>query len=284
MKQYLNFRYSRRIVSDYSLSHTFGQIFKKIEIGFFILLSLLFIVLSKNTKNFADNISFFFIEVTSPVVAITSFPFNTTVELLTNFEELVSAKEDNEKLKEENEKLKALLVKTIDIKSENDELRNLIKLVEEKKSDFVAAHVVGRTQGLFSQKIFLDKGKSANIAEGDVVAGTLGLIGRVVDVRDDESRLMLPIDANSRIPIVTTNARARAVLAGNNSNEMQLLYLAKNHGIEIGDTVFTSGDGDAMLPGILVGTVTKVDGKYVGVEMAEDIANVETVSVLQFRK
>lgn len=284
MKQYLNFRYSRRIVSDYSLSHTFGQIFRKIEIGFFIFLSLLFIVLSKTNKNFSDNISFFFIEVSSPIVQVVSFPFNATVSLLTNFEELISAKKNNEILKEENDKLRATIVKTIDIKNENTELKNIIKLVEEKKSEFVIAHVVGRTQGLFNQRIFLDKGKSANIAEGDVVAGTIGLIGRVVDAQEDKSRLMLPTDANSRIPVTATNARARAVLAGNNSNVMQLLYLSKNHGIQVGDTIFTSGDGDAMLAGILVGTVTTVEEKFVGVEMAEDIANVETVSVLQFRK
>ncbi len=280
MKQYLNFNYSK--VSSYSLQYHFLQIFHKIELIFFVALSIIFLVASKVSDNFAKDTSYIFIDISMPIVKISAFPFNTVINLLTNFQELIDAKKENESLKAEVAQLQALSIKTININNENDELKNILKFVIPRSTNYKIARVIGRSQGLFSRKLFINEGKNGGINEGDVVTGTIGLIGRIADIEDDKSRLMLPTDANSHIPIVASKARARGILAGTNSNAMEILYLSKRHGIKIGDMIFTSGDGDILPPGLLIGVVTDVDGTSVEVKMAEDINNADIVTVVKY--
>lgn len=280
MKQYLNFNHKN--ISNYSLQHHFGQLFKKVELVFFILLSVIFLVTSKVNKNFTDSVSFAFVDISLPVVKIAAFPFNTAINLLINFQELIDAKKENALLKEENNKLRALEIESLNFNNENQELKNMLKFVVPRSAHYVVAKIAGRSHGLFNQNLFLNVGKDRKIQEGNIVTGAVGMIGRVVDVADDKSRLMLVTDPGSRIPIIASKARARGVLVGNNNNLMEIIYLSKNHQIKLGDLIFTSGDGDTLPPGILIGVVRKVDKQYVGVEMIEDINNADIVTVMQY--
>ena len=280
MKQYINFNYSN--ISNYSLQHHFGQLFKRIELIFFIVLSLVFLATSKANKNITDDVSFAFVGVSLPVVKFAAFPFNTIINLLINFQELIDAKKENISLKEENNKMRALFVKAINTNNENQELKNLLQFVVPKSAHFVVAKISGRSHGLFNQNLFIDSGTNRDIAEGSMVTGAIGMIGRVIDVVEDKSRLMLVTDPSSRIPVIASKARARGVLIGTNNNLMEILYLSKHHQIKVNDMIFTSGDGDILPPGILIGVVRKVDGLYVGVEMIEDINNADIVTVMKY--
>lgn len=264
------------------MQHHFGQIFRKVELILFTFLSIIFLVTSKVNENFTRNFSYLFVDISLPIIKVTSFPFNTAISLLTNFQELVNAKHENKKLKEENDRLRSFYIKAINISNENEELKDILRFVIPRSTNYEVAKVTGRTHGLFNQKLFLNKGSADGIKEGSVVTGSLGLIGRVVDIKENKSRLMLPTDSNSRIPVLASKARARGVLVGNNSSRMEILYLSKHHQIKVGDMIFTSGDGDVLPPGLLIGVVTKVDRFYVAVEMAEDISNADIVTVMQY--
>lgn len=280
MKQYINFNYSN--ISNYSLQHHFGQLFKRIELIFFIALSLVFLVTSKAHKNITDDVSFAFVGVSLPIVKFAAFPFNTIINLLINFQELIDAKKENISLKEENNKMRTLYVKAININNENQELKNLLQFIVPKSAHFVVAKISGRSHGLFNQNLFIDSGTNHDIAEGSIVTGAIGMIGRIVDITENKSRLMLVTDPSSRIPVIASKARARGVLIGTNNNLMEILYLSKHHQIKVNDMIFTSGDGDLLPPGILIGVVRKVDGSYVGVEMIEDINNADIVTVMKY--
>jgi rod shape-determining protein MreC len=92
----------------------------------------------------------------------------------------------------------------------------------------------------------------------------------------------LVTDANSRIPIIASKSRVRGILSGNNSLLMEVLYLQKNHAIRAGDWIFTSGDGDTLPPGLLIGVVEKVDVGYATVEMVENINNADIVTIMDY--
>ena len=103
MKPYLNFSQTK---SNYSLQHNFTLIFRKIELVFFCFLCVIFLITSKLNKDFTDNVSMGFVSVSLPVVKFAAFPFNATINLLTNFSDLVDAKKENIALKEEIDKLR----------------------------------------------------------------------------------------------------------------------------------------------------------------------------------
>lgn len=280
MKQYLKFERSR--INNYSLQHHFVTIFKRVELAFFIFLSLLFLTLSSISVNFKNSTSYFFVDISMPCVNAVAFPFNFTLNMLTNFKEIVNAKKENVKLRQENEKMRLLLIDAINVENENQELRGVLKYVIPKSTNYKMAKITGRVYGAFTQQLFLEARHDIKLENGSAALGNVGLIGRVVDAVDNRGRLLLPIDASSHIPIVASKSRARGVMVGNGSHLMEIEYLSHNHGIEVGEFIFTSNDGETLPPGILVGIVKEVSGNYVAVEMAQDIINVDTTTIVEY--
>ncbi len=259
MKQYLNFSSNR---TNYSFKHSFDLVFKKIETLFFGILCFILLISSKLDSDFSKDVSFTFVSISIPIVKFSAFPFNTIINLFTDFHELIDAKKENETLKEELTKLRRFYIESLNVHQENKELRNILSFVTSKSSSFKVARVIGRSHQIFNQKLFIDAGKNRGMKEGSIVVGSQGIIGRIAEVGDDKSRVILVTDASSRIPVLTSKSRIRGILAGNGSSLMEILYLPKNETVEAGDLVFTSGDGDTLPPGLLVGVVKKSDKDY----------------------
>lgn len=279
MKQYLNFS---RTSANYSVKHSFNLVLKKIETVLFSFLCVIFLITSRLNSDFSKDVSFAFVSVSIPVVKFAAFPFNTAINLLTGFHELVDAKKENKVLKEELVKLRSFYISSLNIHQENKELRNVLNFVSSKSSNFKVARIIGRSHQMFNQQTFIDAGKNRGIKEGSIVTGDRGVIGRIAQVGEDKSRLILATDATSRIPIITSKARARGILAGNSSGLMEILYLPKSHEIKEGDWVFTSGDGDTLPSGLLIGVVKKADTESASVAMVEDVSEVDIVTIMDY--
>ena len=280
MKQYLN--YTVKGASTPSFKHSFLLVFKKIETVLFSFLCILFLVLSRAQSNFIDNLSFFIVETSLPIVNISALPFNTAINLTTNFRELVSAKKENKKLRNELNELRSFYIDSINIREENKELRQVLNFVSLKSSNFKVAKIIGKAHGVFNKVVYIDAGKNRDIKQGSIVTGNHGVIGRVAKVGEDKSKLILLSDPTSHIPVLASKARARGILVGNNAGLMEILYLPKDHTIVQGDWIFTSGDGDTLPSGLLVGIVDKVTQDYVGVKMVEDVSNVDIVTIIDY--
>lgn len=289
MKHYLQFNKgrlnkgrSKKSHISYNLRHNCTLIFKKMEFVFFCHLCVVFLISSKVNEDFSRKFSLVFINISLPVINLVALPFNVTIDLLTNFKDLVNARENNETLKLENEKLQSFYINSLNISRENSELKKTLRFIAPKSSHYKVAHVNGRSHKAFSQILYIDVGENVGIKEGSIVSGNYGAIGRIDEVFEDKSRLILATNANSRIPIITSKSRVRGILAGSNSSVMDILYLQKDHAIEVGDWVFTSGDGDSLPSGILIGVVKKVGESYAKVELVENISNTDVVTIMEY--
>jgi rod shape-determining protein MreC len=249
---------------------------------FFIFLCIICLIASKINRDFNNKISNGFIAISTPIIKIISLPINSSIDLVVNFNKLAMAKKENIQLKEELFKLQNYYLTSLAIHQENQELRSALNFVKSKTENYKIARVIGISHQAFDQKLFIDSGKSRNIKEGQIIAGNRGVIGRVAEVFEDKSRILLLTDSSSRIPIIASRARNRGILAGNNSGLMEILYLPKNHQINIGDKIFTSSDGDAIPPGLLIGVVKKIDKNSVYVSGIEDINSLNIVTIIDY--
>jgi rod shape-determining protein MreC len=240
------------------------------------------LVVSKVDHDFSRDVSSVFVNISLPVAKFAAFPFNVAFSLVTDFGELVRAKEENQNLKEELEKLRSFYIKSLNIHQENKDLREMLQFVSSKSANFKVAQIIGRSRPLFNQKIFIDAGEDRGLKEGEIITGKRGVIGRVAEVYENKSHIFLLNDAISRIPVITSQARAKGILAGNGSGMMEILYLPKNHNIQVGEMIFTSGDGDTLPPGLLAGVVSKVNKDSVLVSMVEDVNNADLVTILVY--
>ena len=268
--------------SNLIIQHSFNLVFRKIETIFFIILSVIFLITSKINHDFSSKISNIFITISTPIIKIISFPVNGSIDLIVNFGELATAKKENIKLREELFKLQNYYLTSLAIHQENKELRSALNFVKSKTENYKVARIIGMSHQAFDQKLLIDSGKSRDIKEGQIIAGNRGVIGRVSEVFEDKSRILLLTDSSSRIPIIASRARNRGILAGNNSGLMEILYLPKNHQIAVGDKIFTSSDGDTVPPGLLIGVVKKIDKNSVYVSGIEDINSLNIVTIIDY--
>ena len=195
------------------------------------------------------------INVTAPILDALSRPIATAVTAYHHMTGLVDAYDENLTLKAEIARLKALDQSSAKLTAENAILRDLAHFVPDGAVNFVSARVVGEGGGPFVRSVLINAGARDGLARDQAVVTGDGLVGRLTDVGDRASRVLLLTDLNSRAPVVIEETRERAILAGDNSDRPSLAYLPPDARVSSGQRVVTSGNGGVLPPGLPIGTV-----------------------------
>ena len=117
-----------------------------------------------------------------------------------------------------------------------------------------------------------------NIQKGDAALTSKGLIGRVIEVYKKYSRVLLINDINSKIPVRVGKQNVKAIISGNNSDKIDLLYFKENTPINDSDLVYTSGDGGFFNPGIPVGVVKQDEESFYIVPL-NDLSQIQYINI-----
>ena len=160
-------------------------------------------------------------------------------------------------LKKENEELKNNRSKSDFLEMENTQLRKLINEQIESETNLVSARVMLDEQSPYLNSFVINIGANKEIKNGMAVLDGKFFIGRIVDVNFFSSRILLVTDLNSKIPIISEPSGNHAILSGHGDSQPTLEYLSKNHQIQNGDKIYTSGKEGIFAPGISIGEVKK---------------------------
>ena len=188
-------------------------------------------------------------------------------------------------LETENLKLKlrvAYLQKTKQItsnlQSENRALRKILNVTKDVKRNFVTAKVIGMSNSPYASSALLQSGGKNGIKLDNIVRGRSGLIGRISEVSENYSTVLLVNDHNSRIPVIAGSSKVKGIIA-RQGNGLKIIHLEEDHKLAVGETIYTSGDGKIFPKGIPVATVVKVDDNTAFVETIERFNKIEFVVI-----
>ena len=137
-------------------------------------------------------------------------------------------------------------------------LQQLLGFKQQYVGKTVAAQVVGTGGGDQSRMLVLDKGASNGLKPDMAVITPDGVVGKIRDVFERSSQVLLLNDPSSGAGVVLTTIRSRGILRGTASGGLQIGNLLPDERIKPGEPVITSG-GDRIFPrGLSVGIVTSV--------------------------
>lgn len=196
-----------------------------------------------------------------------------------------SSDAETERLRSENAQLKEQLVDHKELQQENERLRKLISFSAQRDEKMVTAQVIGVDATSWFRSITIDRGSSDLIREGMAVVSAYGVVGRVVTCTPHSSRVLLLVDASSKLSTLIERTRARAICRGD-GDSMNLDYLPLTDDVQVGDLLVTSGLGGGFPKGLIVGAVSRVDKRGYGmfqtvkVEPAVDFEHLEEVLVI----
>ncbi len=219
----------------------------------------------------------------APLLDLASRPVDTINGVAEALREMADLRAENALLRRENDRLRNWQAVAQQLEAENTALRRLTQAIPEPGLRFVTARVIGDPGGAFARSVLVHAGARDGVAKGQAAITSAGLAGRVAAAGNQSARVLLLTDINSRIPVVVGKGRDRAILAGDNTAQPKLLYMAPGVSAERGDQVVTSGHGGAFPPGLPVGVVSQVGEGGLRVEPFADWAHIEYLRLADYQ-
>ena len=132
-------------------------------------------------------------------------------------------------------------------------------------------------------------GKKDGIEEKMTVIADEGLVGYVMSVSENTSKIRTIIDTSSSISCLMSTNKESIVCKGTleNNTELKAMYIPTDANLIQGDSVDTSGLGGIYPKGIHVGTVKKIISsknvidRYAIIDTAVDFNKLNTVLVIK---
>lgn len=196
------------------------------------------------------------IDTLAPVLDAVSRPLEFAGQIVNSVSSYFSLRTENKRLLAANAQLTQWQNAALALEQENRELRALLNYRPEPALSYITARVIADAGGAFVRSLVITAGKQDGVREGMAAMTGDGLIGRVIEVGDWSSRILLITDVNSRIPVMLSEGGDHAILAGDNAPEPRLLYLPPDADVKIGARVVTSGHGGVFPPNLAVGVVS----------------------------
>lgn len=174
--------------------------------------------------------------------------------------DLFRLRDENAELRERLEDLQARNQSFTDLERQNAELRDLLGMQEQQRfEETVVARVVALAPSNYEWTVTLDAGRAEGVERNMVVVNGSGLVGRVVQVTEHASRVLLAIDPNFSASVRTAADAEVGSIDGRGGNLMVFRPLDPEAPVAVGDEVVTNRYDYGIFPsGIPVGTVESV--------------------------
>jgi rod shape-determining protein MreC len=218
----------------------------------------------------------------APVLEVMSRPASAIASMVGAIHDLAALRAENVRLTEENARLLHWQTVARELDNENRALRTQMNFMPDPGAAFITARVIGDSGGAFFHSMLLNAGSRDGVRKGQAVIAGEYLVGRIVEVGAQSSRILLLTDINSHIPVMIENSRTKAILEGDNSDFTRLKYMVSNSNAALGARVVTSGHGGAFPPGLPVGVIASVQDGIWRVEPYIHRNQLEYVTVIDY--
>ncbi len=143
--------------------------------------------------------------------------------------------------------------------AENVRLRQLLNGKDMLQDKVLIAELMGVSPNPLSHVIMINRGSREGVYEGQPVLDAFGLMGQVVEVDEDSSRVLLISDSTHAIPVQVNRNGVRAIAEGTGDlNRLSLRHVSINADIREGDILVSSGLGERFPVGYPVAEVEQV--------------------------
>lgn len=184
-----------------------------------------------------------------------------------NLKNIAKLKEENESLKKQIAQLEEENRNYLEIIGRTDYLKNEAKLLDKTSFNLISAQIAGKEPGNWFDRFTIDKGLKDGIKKGSTVVQGIeieqntvieGIVGRVVDVGPNWSKVVTVVDEISSISFKVLRTQDGGIMSGSIDGEISGYLFDNKADIIKGDKLFTSGLGGAFVKDIYIGEVDEV--------------------------
>jgi rod shape-determining protein MreC len=204
--------------------------------------------------------------------------------------ELRRASVENQKLRAQVEQMQTELRDTRQKAAQTDRLEKLLNLTQQSSYQTVTAQVIARDPSVWFDSLSIDKGRWAGVEINMPVVTSDGIVGRVVSTGPLNSQVMLVTDEKSGAGAIvgqlgTSNAMGSIKGMGENGL-LDMRYVSSLEKVQMGDTVYTTGQDGVYPAGLTVGQVVEIhpgSPQTIHIRPSAGLDRLKEVTVLQYR-
>ena len=210
---------------------------------------------------------------------IVSIPGNIISPMFVTIQNHFEIYDEHKLLKLKLEQLTNQQNKISYLKTENEKLKRAIDDSNIYSYSTVTSKVLVDKESPYLKSVILNKGFRDGFKKGMPVLKGSYFIGRITEVNYLSSRVLLINDLNSKIPIIIEPNGYQAIMSGNGQNHALLDFLPKEHQLEVGNLVYTSGTDGIFQPGVPIGKVEFNEGEL-QVKFFSDLSQLYFINVI----
>ncbi len=166
----------------------------------------------------------------------------TATSIFSTINDIEQLRQQNEDLTRRIQEVEAENQRLQSLAAENAQLAALLEVRSSLAYDTVAAEVLNRLTTEQERVISIDRGTDAGIALDDPVLAEGGaLVGRVIEVGPNFSRVLLINDTRTNVAGLIETSRALGDIHGNGERPLQMTNIPATDEVTLGESVVTAG-------------------------------------------
>lgn len=271
-----------------------GSFFKNRPLWITLIVVIILIVLIGTTSG-SRNASFPESAAGSVLAPVENFINGITISVSHFFERIFvpsDAEKENETLQEQVLQLQEQVQQLEEAERENERLKGLLNSAENLQGyKPVVASITAMDPSNYFDMFTINAGRNQGIQKDMAVTDGYGVVGRIVEVGANYSKVMTIMDARSSISALVERTRDKGVVKGDavlakDAGLCQIYYLPFDTDLVPGDVIITSGMGGVFPKGMVIGEVAEVSRetsnseKNATIKPAADFRHLEEVMVL----
>ena len=237
----------------------YGLFFSLLAVIAGTIIGLFLLVISLVAPKTFEGIRGAALDVTGPVASALHEVAATAEGLVTGADDYWDAARQNGELKRERRALMQRMVEARAIAQENQQLRAALQLRQHSRDAVATGRIVGSSFNSPRRFAILSAGAKDGIRESMPVRSADGLVGRIIDVGQLASRVLLVSDRASIVPARLLRGGIPVIAQGRGDGtvEVRPLEVGRNP-FKPGDLIITSGTGGLYPPRVPVARVVKL--------------------------
>src|SRR6266513_1994224 len=160
-----------------------------------------------------------------------------------------------ENLRTDNDSLKArvdqLTLENVQLREQAFQAQQGMQLAEAAKAlklQTQSAPVIARDPSGLLHTIVLGAGAKDGVLLDDVVISDRGVVGRVSEVGNNYSKVLLVTDSGSAVSALVQGSRAAGIVRGQYGDTLVMDWILQTEDVKVGDVVITAGDARRLPP------------------------------------
>lgn len=202
-------------------------------------------------------------QLTSPAQVGATGVTSSVADLVDFVVELRNLRQRNAELEQVTSNLLVENFELREVQRENEVMRQMLRFAQTRprldlRGAQIVARVIGQESNNFLEYLMLDLGAGHGIAVGYPVVTDQGLVGRISEVTETTSKVLLITDASSAVNAILQSSRLNGVVRGSPGGDLLMDYIPQGEVFSIGEVVLTSGLGGRFPRGVPLGQVIEI--------------------------